>query len=258
MQNSGGDKVPRYPISSVDNALKLLLLFRERRVIRLAEASDSLGVVRSTGHRLLAMLEYRGFVAQDPETKAYTAGPTLVDIGLSVVAHMDIRRQLRPYLEELSRQVGETVQLMVLDGGDILFIDSIESTRALRTSSRIGRRYPAHTTSGGKVLLAELTPERRAELYPSNRIAGLTERSITSRARLERELEAIRDRGYGTNRGESEADIAAVAVAVHDASGRAVAAIAISAPISRLDERDEPRVAKTLAAAAAQGAEGLD
>jgi len=231
---------PRYPISSVDNALKLLLLFREQRTIRVAEASESLGVVRSTAHRLLAMLQYRGLVQQDLDTKAYAAGPALVDIGLSVVRRMDLRRHVHPYLERLSSELGETIHLMTLVDGDCLFIDSVESPKAVRTSSRLGLTFPAHATSGGKVLLAELTPTRLAELYPSEQLAGLTSRSITTRDELLRELETVREQGYGMNRGESEDDLCAVAVLVRNAFGQARGAIAVSTPLSRFDEAAVP------------------
>ncbi len=252
-----GSDEPRYPISSVDNALRLLLMFRDRRLVRVAEASESLGVVRSTAHRLLAMLQYHGLVQQDPQTKAYLAGPGLVDIGLSVVREMDIRRHLRPYLEQLSSELGETVQLMILEDANTLFIDSVESQQALRTSSRIGRSYPAHTTSGGKVLLAQLPADRLRELYPSEQLTTLTTRSMKHRAELFRELKRVHKQGYGTNRGESEPDVAAVAVAVTNAFGHIRAAIAMSAPLSRLDEAAVPRVAATLRRVAEQAAKQL-
>lgn len=250
-------KEPRYPINSVDNALRLLLMFREEQVIRVSEASSTLGVGRSTAHRLLAMLEYRGFIRQDADTKAYRSGPALVDIGLSIIRSMDIRQHLRPYLEQLRDELGETVQLMVLEGATALFIDSVESAKALRTSSRIGRSYPAHATSGGKVLLAELSPRRLAELYPSEKLPGVTEESITSRTQLEQELERIRQRGYGTNWAESEPDVAAVAVAIKGAFGTPRAAIAVSAPLSRLDEAHAPTVAQAITAIAEQASAAL-
>lgn len=240
------DAEPRYPIASVDNALKLLLLFREQRTIRVAEASEALGVVRSTAHRLLAMLQYRGFVQQDPETKAYRSGPALVDIGLSIMRQMDIRVDIRPHLEEISSELGETVHLIVLEGANAIFLDSVESTKALRTSSRVGRSYPAHTTSGGKVLLAELSPTQLDELYPSERLPALTPQSLKRRTDLVRELAHVRELGYGTNRAESEPDVAAVAVPVRNALGQARAAIAVSAPVSRLAESAVPGIAAAL------------
>jgi len=239
---------PRYPINSVDNALKLLLMFRERQVIRVSEASTTLSVGRSTAHRLLAMLEYHGFIQQDADTKAYRSGPALTEIGLAIVHAMDIRAQLRPYLEQLRDELGETVHLMVLQGTDALFLDSVESSRALRTSSRIGRTYPAHATSGGKALLAELAPERLDDLYPTGKLPPGTPRSVTTKADLERELRLVRRRGYGSNRGETEPDIAAVAVAIKSSLNRPAAAIAVSAPLSRLSEKQEAGVAKSIAA----------
>jgi len=252
-----GVEPPRYPIASVDNALKLLLLFRDQRLIRVAEASETLGVGRSTAHRLLAMLQYRGFIRQDAGTKAYASGPALVDIGLSIVRQMDLRAHLRPYLELLSAELGETVHLMVLEGTNALFLDSVESSKALRTSSRIGRSYPAHTTSGGKVLLAELSPEQLARRFELEDLPGLTPRSQVKRKKLLLELELVRDQGYGTNFGESEPDVAAVAVPVRDAFGQGRAAIAVSAPLSRLDASMVPEVAGALKRVSEQAASQL-
>lgn len=233
---------PRYPITSVDNALRLLLMFREGRLIRVAEASESLGVVRSTAHRLLAMLQYRGLVRQDPETKAYAAGPALLDIGLSAVRQFDIRQYLHPYLERLSHEVSETVHLMILDGAAALFIDSVEGPRAVRSAARVGRSLPAHTTACGKVLLAELPPAQLAILYPTETLVGGTSESLQTRKQLLRELEMVRNQGYGTNRGESEPDIAGVAVLVRNAFGESRGAIGVSGPRERLGEAVVPGV----------------
>ncbi|MDQ3464317.1 MAG: IclR family transcriptional regulator [Actinomycetota bacterium] len=242
-------KPPRYPINSVDNALKLLLMFRETQLIRVSEASTALGVGRSTAHRMLAMLEFHGFIQQDAATKAYRSGPALTEIGLAIVRSMDIRQQLRPHLEQLRDDLGETVHLMVLQGTESLFLDSVESLKALRTSSRIGRSYPAYATSGGKALLAELPLERLAELFPAGELAP---GAAKTRADLDRELKLVRKRGYGSNRGETEPDVAAVAVAIKSSFGRPTIAIAVSAPVSRLAERDEAAVAKSLAAVGEQ------
>ncbi|CAN5127674.1 IclR family transcriptional regulator [soil metagenome] len=240
-------KLPRYPINSVDNALKLLLMFREKHLIRVSEAGAALGVGRSTAHRLLAMLEYHGFIQQDPTTKAYRSGPALTEIGLAIVRSMDIRDQLRPHLEQLRDDLGETVHLLVLEGTESMFLDSVESFKALRTSSRIGRSYPAHATAAGKALLAELPADQLAELYPAGRLGPGSKKT---RADLVRELELVRKLGYGSNRGETEPDVAAVAVAIPSSFGRPTAAIAVSAPLSRLTERQEAAVAKRIAVVA--------
>src|SRR4051812_15158707 len=100
---------PSYPIASVGNALTLVRMVGERGRIRVSEASTELGVVRSTAHRLLAMLQYHGFVEQDPETKEYVPGPVLMEVGLAAFREIDIRGAMRPLLESLASEFQETV-----------------------------------------------------------------------------------------------------------------------------------------------------
>jgi IclR family transcriptional regulator, acetate operon repressor len=237
-------KNPAYPIESVDNALKLLHLLRDRSHVRVSEASSSIGVARSTAHRLLAMLRHHGFVRQDPFSRAYVAGPALLDVGLASLRDRDIRSQARPFLEALSRETGETVHLITLQGRDVLFLDCVESARAVRVGNRTGLVLPAHCTSAGKALLAALPPERFKALYPKEGLHGLTRRSIRTRARLERELSLVRKRRYATNFGETEEDIGSVGVLIQDRRRIARAALSVAAPTSRLTDKTISTVAK--------------
>jgi DNA-binding IclR family transcriptional regulator len=248
---------PKHPIGSVDNALKLLLMFRERPTIRISEASDALGVGRSTGHRLMAMLEYHGFVEQDPQTKAYASGSALREIGLRVVHQMDVRSHVRPHLEQLARQVNETAHLAVLEGSAILFLDGIESTRAVRTGLRIGLSVPAHCTAAGKVLLSALPLQELRELFSSPRLTQCTPYSLKTRAALERELAEVREVGYSITVGENEPDIAAVAALVRDSQGRARGALGISVPRARFDDRYAQDLLAPLKDAAVAAGQGL-
>ena len=200
---NGGAPKPAYPVNSVDNALRMLALFREHDSIRLSEVSDQLGIGRSTAHRLLSMLQYHGYVEQDTDTKAYRYGPALIEIGLGALRDLDIRRHMHPHIEALCRETGETVHLMILQGKSVLCIDSAEATQALRIGSRIGSRIPAHAMSGGKVLLAELSNEQVEQLYTDRRLERIGPKSLTKREQLMRELHEIRERGYATNFAES-------------------------------------------------------
>ena len=159
---------PAYPIASVNNALLLLLLFREQPRVRLTDACKYLGVAHSTAHRLLAMLAHHGFVQQEPVTRAYIAGPALVEVGLAVVGSLNVREQARPMMEELAAETGETVHLGVLEGDQVRYVDAVESERALRVVARTGTLVPAHCTSLGKALLAQLTDQQVAALYPTS------------------------------------------------------------------------------------------
>ncbi|MEJ7773134.1 MAG: helix-turn-helix domain-containing protein, partial [Geodermatophilaceae bacterium] len=148
--NAAGRAEPTYPITSVGNALRLLLLFRERKAIRLSDASDYLGVANSTAHRLLAMLVHHEFVEQDPGQRTYIAGPALVEIGLAAVRGMDLRTSARPILEELAARSGETALLSRLEGDTVVCLDSIESKKALRVATQAQLTLPAHCTASGK------------------------------------------------------------------------------------------------------------
>lgn len=228
---------PAYPIASVDNALRLLMLFRGQPRVRLSEASERLGVAHSTAHRLLAMLAYHGFVRQEPESRAYVAGPALVEIGLSAVRQLDIRRPARPVLESLAAALGETVHLAVLEGSNVRYLDAVESSRALRVASRTGSALAANCTASGKALLAALPDQEVSALFPGQKsLTALTTRSITTRSRLLAELKVIRERGYAINREESEDGVASVAVAVRGPQQVPVAALVVSAPVSRMAE----------------------
>jgi IclR family acetate operon transcriptional repressor len=237
---------PTYPITSVDNALQTLQLVKESGSVRVADVSRALGVARSSAHRLLATLAYRGYVRQDPDTKAYKAGSALVELGLAVVRNMDLRQAARPLMERLAAETGETASLVLLDGTRVLFIDCVEGTQSLRVASRTGLTMEAHCTAVGKVILAALSPEQLRELYKSDELPRMTESSLSTFADLESELAQVRRLGYATNMMESEDDICAVGVALRSPSGVPVASISIAGPASRLSRERIRQIADLL------------
>ncbi len=240
---TGGGPRPAYPIESVDNALKLLGMFRKRQLVRVSEAGDALGIARSTAHRLLAMLQYHGFVRQDPLSKAYVAGQALLDLGLAAVQGLDIRALARPELERLSRELEETAHLVVLEGRFATTIDSVESTRALRVGARTGVAEPCHCTAPGKALLAELPAHELRALLGNAVLESPTPRAIARLDELERELAQVRELGFATSFEESEAGVSTVAAAIPEPALLPRAAIGISAPSFRLTSKETARVA---------------
>ncbi len=222
-------------LSSVDNALRLVHVLAQRDEVGVAEAGRLLGVARSTAHRLLASLVAHGFAEQDPGTRTYRAGSALLEFGLAAVRRYDVRAHARPYLEAVAERTGETTHLLVLAGADTLFLDSVEGSQSVRTGGRVGAAFPAHTTSGGKALLAELDAAALHALYPAHELPVLTERTIATRAGLEAELARVRERGYATIDGEGDPHIASAAAVVRDADGVARFAISVSMPAFRAD-----------------------
>ncbi|MDP9461588.1 MAG: IclR family transcriptional regulator [Actinomycetota bacterium] len=231
---SYGD-VPQYPIESVDNALRVLLLLGEEPKLRLTEVSRYLGVASSTAHRLLAMLQYRGFVRQDAAARTYHPGPILDGLAFGVLRRLDVRTRARPVLERLNAEVQETIHLGRLEGNHVHFIDSVESSRALRVGGRLGRSMPAHCTSTGKALLAELSDEELLQLYPEENLVQLTPRSIGTRTALIEALAEVRARGYARSQEEAEDGVTSMAVALHSTRSPRLA-INASVPVSRMSD----------------------
>lgn len=232
-------KRPTYMIESVDSVLRLLRRFGDSSHMRISEAAEHLGVARSTAHRLLAMLIYHGFAVQDERSREYRAGPMLHELGLAVIRDMDLRQHARPILEGLRDAVNESVNLAIPYGSQVLYIDCVESKQILKVGSRVGTFVPAHCISLGKVLLASLSSDQLRELYPDPDLPAMTGRSIRTRARLERELDEIRRRGYASSFGESEDGVCSIAVAICDHEGLARAGISIAAPSSHHDPAKE-------------------
>lgn len=235
-EEPSSERRPAGLIGAVDNVLRMLRMFQDHEMIRVNQVARDMGLSRSTVHRMLATLSHHGFVTQDDFSRAYKPGPALVDIGLSVVANMDIRSLAHGALVHLRDETDETVHLATLRGAEVLYVDSVESNQVVRTGSRTGWTLPAHATAAGKALLAELDDEALAARYPEEDLQAPTSRAPQTREDLKKQLTDVRRLGYAVNNAESEADVSAVAAVVRDKHGHARAAIATTAPQSRVDD----------------------
>lgn len=243
--DNADDGQPAYHISSVDHALRALLLLHERGAVRVSELAEHLNIGRSTAHRILGTLQYHGFVTQDSATRAYRAGPMTLTTMRSAVDRADLLAAARPHLEALWRHLNETIHLAVLEGNGARFIDGLEARQVLRIGVRTGMLLPAHCTAVGKVLLAALPPGQLSRLYPRP-MAGATPKSIVTLPVLQAELRLTRRRGYATNFGESHSSVSAMAVTITGTSQTAVAAVAMAAPAERFDRASVPKMGATL------------
>jgi DNA-binding IclR family transcriptional regulator len=153
-------------------------------------------------------------------------------------------------MQALRDESGETVQLTVLDGAEVVYVEQVSSTKPVRSVGTMGQRAPAHCVSGGLSQLARLPIERVRELLPSP-LPRPTAASLPSFERLEAELVRIRSRGFAINRGGFRPDIGGVGTCVIDAHGQAVAAINICVPLFRLEELGIDRLGALVMRAAA-------
>jgi DNA-binding IclR family transcriptional regulator len=236
---------PAYPIESVGRALRLLTVVAERGTVSVSAAAEHLGVARSTAHRMLATLLAEGFVRQDPVTKSYGPGRRMLEVGLSALRNLDVRSAARPELEALREELGETVHLVLLEGTHILFVDSVESNRAVRVGSRTGMQMAAHCTAAGKAILAALPPAGLDE-YLDAMPPGLTANSITDREMVRAEIARVAEQGWATNFEESEDGLSAVAAAIPEPSGIARSSITVSLPAERLPPGRAPAIAEAV------------
>lgn len=226
-------------IQTIERAAMILdALSLNPRGMSIKGLSAELDLPKGTVYRLLSSLIHFGFARKDPGTRSYYLGFKLAELGHRLLNQFDIRMEARPELERLADQTRETVHLAILNQKDVVYIDKIESSSGgigLKMASTIGLRVPAHATSVGKVLLAELSEEALDALLGEEDLAGLTDRTITRLPDLKEHLEWVRVQGFALDDEENEQGIRCVAAPIRHESGQTVAAVSISTPAFRWD-----------------------
>jgi IclR family acetate operon transcriptional repressor len=225
------------PVQSVGRSLDLLEAVAEEE-LGLVALAERAGLGASTAYRLLSTLVERGYVARSEETGRFRLGHKLVELASAArQGNERLRAAIRPHLRALRDATGETANLVVLDGLSIVYVDQVESSRAVRMFTTIGRRVPLHASGGGKAIAAFAPPELLAELI-ANGLEPLTPRTLASARALRADLAAVRERGYAIDNEEYEAGVICVAAPIFGPDGEAVAAASISGPAARMQEHD--------------------
>jgi DNA-binding IclR family transcriptional regulator len=236
-------------VQSVDRALSILEILARRRDAGVTDIGKELGVHKSTAFRLLAVLESRGFVEQAEERGTYRLGFGIVRLAGALTAQLDLTRQSRSACERLAADLGETVNVAILDGDRAVNITQIRGAASVASHNWVGQQTPLHATSSGKVLLAFAPAGVSASLL-AGPLERFTAATITDAAVLELQLEQIRAVGWGCTVEEYEVGLNAIAAAVRGADGAVVAALSISGPAYRLAPDSFPDVAARVIAAA--------
>ncbi len=191
------------------------------------------------------MLVYRDFAIQDDQ-RTYLPGPALSAPQVVGRPLQLLRRLVQPQMETLCERVQETVDLSVRVGTQTRFLASVESTQLLHVGNRQGTILPAHKTSGGKALLAELDDEQLEGLYRHDPAGDEVWLSGPARTELLRELRSIRQRGYSVNLQGTETGVSAIGKALRHGSGEAVAALSVAMPSARFDPQQTPALVAEL------------
>lgn len=214
------------------------------RPMRLQELAEQLGVPRSSMYALLQTLVERGWVRSDETGSLYRIGIRALLAGTSYLDSEPRLVTVRPILESIAEELGETIHFGRLDRADIVYLFTRESRHYLRRFSRVGRRLPAHCTAMGKALLAE-QPLRYVESQLPRPIPGLTPKSITDMTALLSELDKTREAGYATDHEENVQGLVCFGLALRY-DRPPIDAFSCSIPLSRLTPEKEKEIIETL------------
>lgn len=207
---------------------------RYERPVSQAEVIATSGLPKPTVYRLLSLLQRLGMLLREPKGKGYTVGPRLSALAVEVLMNSAPRAPRHAVLRALVDEIGETCNMTMLDGDEVVYIDRVETAWPLRAHLQPGSRVPIHCTASGKLFLSQLPARRRRHLMQAAPLKRYTETTITEPKKLERALARIRAEGFSTDNEEWLAGMIAVAVPVLDESGRVYAAVAVHAPEPRM------------------------
>jgi DNA-binding IclR family transcriptional regulator len=239
-------------VQSVDRALAILEILARRRDAGVTEIGKELGVHKSTAFRLLAVLESRGFVEQAEDRGTYRLGLGIVRLAGAITAQLDLTREGRDACERLAADLGETVNIAILDGNRAVNVNQVRGGSSIASHNWIGQHTPLHATSSGKVLLA-FGPSRVFDLVTMpGSLPRFTDATVVDVAKLAAELAEVRAFGWACTAEEFEVGLNAVAAPVRGADGSVIAALSVSAPAYRLSKDEFSRVAPRVIEAAGE------
>jgi IclR family pca regulon transcriptional regulator len=215
-------------VQSFTRGLDVLRTFSaERPRQTLAEVATNAGLARATARRFLHTLVAIGYAGTD--NREFWLTPRVLELGFSYLSSQPLTSLAQPRLEELSRTINESSSLSVLDGTDIVYVTRVPVRRIMQVDITIGTRFPAHTTSMGRVLLAGMGPGELDDYFAhSGTLEALTPTTLVDESALRAEIDRVREQGWCLVDQELEPGLRSVAAPVTDYDGTVVAAVNIS------------------------------
>jgi DNA-binding IclR family transcriptional regulator len=223
------------------------------RAVGLTELAQLSGLDRSGVQRITHTLRVLGYLLQDPASKAFRLSGRMLEFGHTVLATDRVRERAQPHLEALNRRTGETVNLMELEGEEIVYVLRYPSLHAVSVDLHVGSRLPAYCTAAGRAILAHMDPAEALVRLKAARRSAMTRFTVTDLAGLRRVLEVVRGQGYALNDQEAFLGDLSVAAPLRDPQGRPLGAVNIAVPTPRWQLQDVlhklvPQLVKTAAA----------
>lgn len=224
-------------VQSVDRSLCILEVLSDyEEGLGITEISEKVDLHKSTVHRLLNTLIYKGYITQNKNNNKYGLTLKLFELGNKKVEKMDLVSIAQPYIKELMEKTNEVVHLAVREGTEIIYVDKVEPQKSIKMYTRIGMRKPMYCTAMGKAMLSQMLEEEVQEIYNSSDINELTENTIVDFSELKENLRDINTKGYAMDNQEVEIGIRCVGTVVKDHKSKVCGAISVSGSIISFTE----------------------
>ena len=248
---------PAGSVQALDRALSLLELLADADGLSLTELAQRAAMAPSTAHRLLSTLEGRGFADQDREQGTWRIGVGAFKVGSAFLRNRKVVTMGRAVMRRLMEATGETVNLGIADGAEVVFISQFESHAPMRAFFRPGRRGPIHASGLGKAILAARPEAEARALFRDRKLARFTDNTITDLEAFIEELTEIRQRGWSLDDEEHSLGMRCIAAAVHDEYGEPLAGVSVSGPSVRIPDARLAALGRAVADAAAEITESV-
>lgn len=229
------DKTEQNTIKSLDRAMEVFEFLSEDQGKALSTLAADTGQSPATLYRILTTLEGRGLVEFDAESQVWYIGARAFVIGARFLRRTSLVERARPILRKLMERTGETANLGVQKGADVLFLSQVETHASIRAFFPPGTLSPMHASGIGKALLAEMDDDRLTRTLSDRALQSFTDHTITSLEALRVDLAMIRERGFSIDAEERNLGMRCIAAPVFDMSQEAVAGISVSGPTTRVD-----------------------
>lgn len=219
-------------VQSLERGLAVIRAFDARHPeLTLSEVARSCDLTRAAARRFLLTLVDLGYVRTDG--RMFSLSPRVLELGYAYLSSISLPEVAAPHLEQLVAEVHESSSVSVLDGGDIVYVARVPTSRIMTVSINVGTRFPAYSTSMGRVLLAWAPDELIATYLDREPLGRLTARTLTSPRAVRTELAKVRAQGYAIVDQELEEGLRSIAAPIRDGAGQVIAAVNISAHASR-------------------------
>lgn len=235
-------------VQSFARGLDVIEAFGQAPTMTLTEVAEATGLSRATVRRFLHTLVTLGYMRAND--KNFQLTPKIMNLGFAYLASQPLVELVDPVLANLSKQLGQSTSVSVLDNTDVVYIARQETTSIMRMNITVGTRFPAYATSMGRILLAGLSDDALEAYFARADLTEVTDYTLTDPSGLRAELARIREQGYAVVTEELDVGLASIAVPIRNRAGTTVAAMNTSVAVTRHMPDDLTELLPPLQAAA--------